>query len=218
MSDPTQSAIVKTLLEVHGRTYCAELGIDIEKNTPSPLFRWLCAAILFSARIGAAQAAKAAKALANNGLTTPKKMANATWEHRVRILNQNGYARYDESTSRMLGDTSNMLIETYGGDLRKLRDKAERDPKAMRNALKQFKGLGDVGVDIFFREVQSPWPELYPFADKKSLAAAKELNLGSDAETLAKHVSKADYPRLLTALVRTSLGKDFETIRERISQ
>lgn len=214
MSGPSSKAIIASLLDAHGKTYCRELGIDIEKNTPSQLFRWLCASILFSARIGAGQAVKAAHALAKDGLTTPRKMAQSTWRHRVTVLNRNGYARYDESTSRMLGDTAQLLLDDYGGDLRKLRDQSNGDPAAMRTALKRFKGLGDIGVDIFFREVQTAWPELYPFADKKSLDAADKLGLGTSAKALARHVGRDDFPRLLTALVRASLEKDFDAIRD----
>jgi len=70
----------------------------------------------------------------------------------VRVLNRAGYARYDESTSRMLGDTCALLLERYRGDLRKLREEAGHDPQRERALLKEFKGLGDVGVDIFSRE------------------------------------------------------------------
>lgn len=212
MTRPGTKAIVESLLDAHGHTYCSELGIKIESNTPSPLFRWLCASILFSARIGAGQAVKAARALSDDGLTTPRKMADATWEHRVKVLNRNGYARYDESTSRMLGDTAQHLLDAYGGDLRKLRQQADGDAKAMRTALKQFKGLGDVGVDIFFREIQPVWSELYPFADKKSLSAAQKLGLPADADGLSHQVSRGDFSRLLTALVRTSLEHDFDAV------
>jgi hypothetical protein len=41
----------RDLLERHGRTYSEDLGIRLEANTPSALFCWLCAALLFSARI-----------------------------------------------------------------------------------------------------------------------------------------------------------------------
>eukprot|EP00873_Tetraselmis_striata_P031102 jgi/Tetstr1/451366/TSEL_038402.t1 len=165
------------------------------------------------ARIGAAQAVEAAAALSNAGWTTPEKLRDATWEERVDVLNKNGYARYDESTSRMLGETAEHLIETYDGDLRNLRKEAGQDPARMRTALKTFKGLGDVGVDIFFREVQTAWDELYPFADKKSLDAARELGLPHTAQGLAKHIGKPDYPRLVTSLVRASLDKSIEEIR-----
>jgi hypothetical protein len=55
------------LLDRHGRGYCEELGIGLETNTPSGLFRWLCAALLFSARISAGLAHRAAKALTEQG-------------------------------------------------------------------------------------------------------------------------------------------------------
>jgi endonuclease III len=214
MAGPSKDRIIEALLQRHGRTYAAELGIDLERNTPSALYRWLCAATLLSARIGASIAMEAARALADQGWTTAQKMADATWEQRTRTLNQAGYARYDESTSRMLGDTARMLLDKYGGDLRRLRDAAERDPARERALLKECKGIGDVGADIFCREAQIAWDELFPFADRRALEAAARLGLEDDAGKLARHVSRKDYPRLLAALVRTSLANDFDAVLE----
>ena len=214
MGKPTKKQIVKALLERHGRAYCQELGIDIARNTPSPLFRWLCASILFSTRISSDLAIAAAKALAKEGWTTPEKMSDTSWSQRTRALNRSGYARYDESTSRMLGATTDLLLDDYGGDLRELRQEAEREPGTERALLKKFKGLGDVGVDIFFREAQAAWPELYPFVDKKALAAAQKLGLGKDARALSRLVGRATFPRLVTGLVRASLEKDYDEIVE----
>jgi hypothetical protein len=209
---PSRKRIVDALLERHGETYAAELGLDLAKGTPSVLFRWLCASILLSARISAGIAMQAARALADQGWTTAEKMAAATWEQRTRTLNEAGYARYDESTSRMLGDTAKMLLQRYGGDLRKLRQAAERDPARERSLLKQCKGLGDVGVSIFCRETQLAWDELYPFADKRALEAAERLGLAKDAQALAKQVPREEFPRLLAALVRAGLAKDIEAV------
>ena len=69
----------------------------------------------------------------------------------------------------MLAQTSRPLIEKYRGDLNQLREQAGRDPKVERELLKEFKGIAEVGVDIFFREVQTIWEELYPFVDKRAL-------------------------------------------------
>jgi hypothetical protein len=210
--EPDSQEITAALLDRHGRTYCSELGIAIERNTPSPLFRWLCASILFSTRISADIAARAASALAEHKLTTPQRMAEATWAERTKILNRAGYARYDESTSRMLGDTAARLIEAYGGDLRHLRERAGEDPGAEHKLLQEFKGIGETGAAIFCREAQSAWPELYPFADAKALDAAKKLGLGDDAQALAGLVDQRDFPRLVAALIRTSLAKDYDEI------
>jgi hypothetical protein len=212
MAGPSRRRIIEALLERHGRTYAAELRIDLAKGTPSVLFRWLCASMLLSARISADLAMQAARALSEQGWTTAEKMAAATWQQRTQTLNRAGYARYDESTSRMLGDTADVLLERYGGDLRKLREAAERDPERERKLLKQCKGLGDVGVSIFFREAQASWDELYPFADRRPLQAADRLGLENDAKALAKQVPKRDFPRLVAALVRVGLSKDFEAV------
>jgi endonuclease III len=209
-ADPHRT--VEVLLRCYGKTYAEALSIDLARGTPSALFQWLCASLLFSARIRADAALEAARALFREGLTTAEKMASATWEERTRILNHAGYARYDESTSRMLGETSRMILDHYRGDLRNLREAASRDPQEERRLLEQFKGIGDVGADIFMREVQLVWDELFPFADRRALRAAQKLGLGADAQSLARRVKAAQFPRLVAALVRTDLGRHYEKI------
>jgi len=182
MSKPSEAKIIAALMKKHGRTYSGELGIKMESATPSGLFRWLCASLLFSARISNEIATEAARALTKSGWTTARKMAAATWEERTRVLNHAGYARYDEKTSRMLADTSNLLLKSYNGDLRKLREAAECDPARERELLMECKGIGEVGADIFLREVQTAWTELRPFADSAALKLAGTLGLPTKAE------------------------------------
>ena len=201
-----------TLLERHGRTFSEELGIDLTHPGPATLFRWLCATLLFSTRISANIAVKAAQPLAHQGWTTPQKMAAADWADRTRTLNESGYARYDESTSTKLGEASELILQTYAGDLRNLREAAHHSPARERELLEEFKGIGDVGADIFCREIQVTWDELFPFADQKALTVAKKLGLGSTAKELAKLVPKEEFPRLLTALVRCGLSKEEEAV------
>lgn len=205
---PGKAAITHSLLELHGKSFAAELGVSAEKNTPSPLFRLLCFALLAGSRINAATAMHAARELARAGWTTAEKMKNSSWRERTRTLNHAGYARYDESTSRMLGATAALLVEEYGGDLRALRSRAGRDPAVERKLLKQCKGLGDVGVNIFMREAQAGWEELHPFADKLALQAAARLELGDDAFALTRLVERREFPRFVAALVRCALAKD----------
>jgi endonuclease III len=212
MAEPTRAEIVEAVLERHGQTYAHELGIDLGGGGPSALFRMLVASILFSARIGAQQAVTAARALADQGWTTAEKMAATPWERRVRVLNQHGYARYDERTATMLGDACALLLDRYGGDLRQLRDEAGRDPGRERGLLKQVKGIGDVGVDIFFREVQVAWEELYPFADARALDAAKQLGLGGDVAKLADGRDHERFTRLVAGLVRVRLARDYDEV------
>lgn len=210
----SQKDTVKELLDKYGSTFCAEIGIPIEKGTPSALFQWLFSANLFSARIGSSIATDAARALIKDGLTTPEKMKNTTWNHRVRILNEAHYTRYQEKTSTFLGDLSEFLVEKYKGDLNNLKEEAGKDQQKLQELLKEVKGMGDVGVDIFLREAQAAWTDLYPFADKKALQAAQRIDLPKEPEKLAGLVSRKDFPRLIAALVRVDLENDYQLEEE----
>jgi hypothetical protein len=199
------------VLEHYPHTYGEQLGIH-SLETPSELFKLLVMALLMSARIRAGVAFDAAKALFDRGWTTARTMANSSWTERVHTLNQSGYARYDERTATMLADTATLLLDRYRGDLRRLRAAAAADPDVERALLKECKGIGDLGVDIFFREVQRSWPELFPFADRRALQAAERLGLGPDASALLRLVDRQDFPRLVTGLVCTDLDGTYDEI------
>lgn len=194
--------LVDALLRAHGKGFAEELGIDLSDSAPEPLFRWLTAVLLLSARISSDLAMRGAAALAEEGWTTAAKMAESSWEDRTRTLNRSGYARYDEKTSAMLGEMADRMLADYDGDLNALREAAGRDPSQERERIKAVKGIGDVGADIFFREVQTAWDEHFPFADARALNAAQDLGLCPDAARLAELVPKRDFPRLLAALIR----------------
>jgi hypothetical protein len=206
--------IIEVLLHRQGRLYSEALGLDLRPGSASVLFQWLCASLLLGGRIRATAAQQAADALLRQGWTTPEKMAASTWEERTRLLNRSGYARYDESTSRRLGDMAQMLLDRYRGDLGNLRSAAHWDPLEERRLIKEFDGIGDIRADIFLREVQVVWNELYPFADRRALHAAAALDLGEDVHALASLVAPADFARLVAALVRTDLGKCASEILE----
>lgn len=214
MTSPSKAEIVHALFELHGKTFPEELHIHVEHDSPSALFQLLCASLLFSARISAGNAQRAMRALLGAGLTTPKKMAEASWQDRVDVITWHGYKRYDERTATMLGDTAQLVLDRYRGDLRRLREEAQYSANRERELLKQFKGVGDVGADIFLREVQLVWDEAYPWADEKVLKAAKRLGLGNDAHTLGRLVPRRDFPRLCDALVRVDLGDEYAQVRE----
>src|SRR5690606_8024232 len=120
----------------------------------------------------------------------------------------------DYSTATYLGDTTNLLLQKYKGDLRNLREAAERRPDRERKLLKEFKGIGDVGCDIFFREAQAVWDELYPFADRRALKAGRELGLGSTPAELAKLVSRNEFVRFVGALARCDLERRYAEVAE----
>lgn len=210
--------LAQLLVKDCGPTFAKEAGINV-KSSPSSLFQLLVFSLLSSARIKSSIAREATKALFKEGLTTPKKMCDAGWEKRTKILNRSGYARYDERTSTMLGQTSEKLIEEYNGDLRKLRDAAGHDPIEERRRLKSFKGMGETGVDIFLREAQSVWDENYPFVDKRAKDALKAVGLPTSEDRITRLAkNKDELPILLDAALRAKLEGDPKVIRRRAQE
>jgi len=202
---------VKAILDQYGRTWAEEAGILVE-NKPAPLFQLLCLSLLLSARIRNETAVSAQRALIVRGWTTPKRLLASTWEERAHVLNRSGYARYDEKTSRMLEQVSRLLESRWRGDLRKLRDEAHFDCGTEHRLLQVFSGIGPVGATIFSRECQGLWDELYPYADTRSLDAARRLGIARSVEELAHLCPRPDFPRLVAGLVRIDLARAYDKV------
>jgi hypothetical protein len=200
----SERQLVQNLLDAAGTTYAAETGIELE-NKPSPLYRLLVLAVLLSTRIKAELALSAARELRE--YRTPQRMRDATWQQRVDALGRAHYRRYDESTATALGRGAQLLLDTYQGDLRKLRARADGDPDLVREKLLEFPRLGPVGADVFCREAQLVWPELRPYFDRKALDGAERVGLPANPDRLAGHVEGHELSRLAAALVRVSRDK-----------
>jgi endonuclease III len=198
---------VEALLKTEGRSYTEDAGITL-KNTPQPLYQALVAACLLSARIKASVATDAAHALFAAGMRSPRRMYEASWQERVDALGEGHYRRYDERTATQLGEGARLLLDRYGGDLRRLRDEADGDVDQLRSALRSVPGLGPVGVNILLRELQSVWPEVGPLFDEKALQGARRLGLPARPEKLAALVPEDTYAVFAAALVRAALDRD----------
>lgn len=202
----TARGTLDTLLDRHGTTYAAEAGIRL-RDKPQPLYQLLVLSHLLSARIRAQVAVAAARALFSHGLRTPRRMADATWQERVDALGEGGYRRYDERTATQLGDGALLVLDAYGGDLRRLREEAGGETDALRSGLRRFPGIGPAGADIFLREVQTVWPGAAPYFDAKALQGAERLGLPATPDKLALLAKDRDPAVVAAALVRDALGK-----------
>ncbi|MFI7402251.1 endonuclease [Streptomyces sp. NPDC049541] len=199
--------VVRELVRAHGQTFAEEAGITL-KDTPQPLYRLLVLALLLSARIRGSIAVDSARELYRAGLRDPRRMAEADWQRRVDALGRGGYRRYDERTATQLGDGAQLLIERWGGDLRRLRKEADGDVGELRRLLQEVPGLGPAGADIFLREAQRVWPEAAPYLDRKALDGAERLGLPKDPDRLVKLAGNTQPAVLAAALVRAALDKE----------
>ncbi|MFK0136550.1 endonuclease [Streptomyces murinus] len=199
--------VVRELVSGYGRTYAEEAGIRLA-DTPQPLYRLLVLSLLLSARIRASVAVAAARALHEDRLDTPRRMADADWQQRVDALGRGGYRRYDERTATQLGDGAALLDERWGGDLRRLHEEAGGDTGELKRLLQEEPGVGPAGADIFLREAQRVWPEVGPYLDRKALDGADRLGLPKDPEKLTELVGDTEPAVLAAALVRAALDKD----------
>ncbi|MFC4031918.1 endonuclease [Streptomyces polygonati] len=207
MATTTQRDVMGALLDDYGRTYADEAGIAL-KNAPQPLYQLLVLSSLLSTRIRASVAMAAAKELTKAGMRDPKRMADASWQQRVDALGRGGYRRYDERTATQLGEGAKLTAERYGGDLRRLRNKADGDMTELRRELQEFPGIGPAGADIFLREAQAVWPEIAPCLDGKALDGARRLGLPATAAPLTRLAGGTEPAVLAAALVRVALDKD----------
>ncbi|MCV7222329.1 HhH-GDP family DNA glycosylase [Mycolicibacterium elephantis] len=212
MSTSDHKRLVQGLLEQAGTTYAEEAGIRL-KDQPMPLFELLVLCMLASKPIDAAIAVRAARELFEAGLRKPDAVLDADRQDMIRAFGRAHYVRYDESSATRVTDIAEMVRDRYGGDLRRLAAEADGDVRAAAELLKQFKGIGDTGADIFLREVQDVWTWVRPYFDKRALDAARDLGLPAKPGALAELAPRST-AKLAAALVRVSLD---DALRERIS-
>lgn len=144
---------VKRLLEVAGTSYAAEAGIRID-DKPMPLFQLLVLCMLASKPIDATIAMRAARELFKAGLRTPKGVLESRRQTMIDAFGRAHYVRYDESSATRLTEMAERVRDEFRGDLREIARRSDHDPSKAKRILKQFKGIGDTGADIFLREVQ----------------------------------------------------------------
>ncbi|MFP5068801.1 endonuclease [Pseudonocardia nantongensis] len=202
----THDATVSALLERAGTTYADEAGITL-RDTPAPLYRLLVLGTLLSTPVQSSLGVAATRELIDAGMGTPEKMRDATWQQRVDALGRAHFTRVDEQTATALGDGAAQLLDDYAGDLRKLRDAADRDPKRIRKLLTAFPRLGPTGAGIVTREAQAVWPELRPSLDGKARQGAERLGLPTDPDELAGLVDGDELARFAAALTRVGLDE-----------
>lgn len=127
------------------QSYSEELGLDLLKAEDR--FKWFLVAILFAKRIPAETAKQTYQYFDQEDLNNPDAILEAGWDRLVEVLYLGGYTRYDFSTATNLLGITKTLREEYG-DLERLHAES-RDAADLEKRLREFRGVGRMGVNIF---------------------------------------------------------------------
>jgi hypothetical protein len=196
---------LKDFVGKHGRPYSRMLGIDLKSRRNKEIVKWFLAAMLYSKPIRESSATRTFRCFNRHRVTTSPRIIDAGWDRLVSILDEGGYTRYDFSTADKLLKVFGNLQEQYGGNLNRLYE-ASRDGGEVEANLKRLgKGIGDVTVSIFLRDMRSIWRKVEPRPTPLVIAAMKSLGI-KDLKQCARE-KRIDLVRLETALLRYS--KDF---------
>jgi hypothetical protein len=195
---------ISELIERYGTPYSEELGIRLGRCDAESIFKWFLASLLFGARISEAIAAKTYRKFVEAGVTSAAKVLEKGYWGLVELLDAGGYVRYDFKTAdKLLGVCAN-LYSLYRGDMNELHSRAKDSTDLERRIKSLGKGIGDVTLSIFLREMRWCWGKAKPRATPLERAAMKKLGI-KDVEKFAEERG-VDIVRLETALVR--LGKE----------
>ena len=209
---------LKTLVENFGKKYSEILRINLTDGRDEEIFKWFLASILFGAPITETSVIKTYRCFRKHGVLTPKRILETGWDGLVEILDEGSYTRYDFKTADKLLEVMRSLIGKCNGSLNILRDKAS-GAKDLEKRLKDLgKGIGDVTVSIFLRELRDIWKKANPNPTSLVILAAKNLEIVKEeiAEDALKtldnfwaenKITGKSFINFETALLR--LGKDF---------
>ena len=163
------------LVESRGGRYARALGVDLAAPDAGERFKWLLAALLYGARISEALASRTWRELDARGVTTPERILQTGWDKLVDILDAGGYVRYDYKTATKLLAVCDALVRDYGGNLDALHG-AAADARDLERRIKALgKGIGDITVGIFLRELRGIWDKAEPPLAPLALDAAQAL-------------------------------------------
>lgn len=206
------------LVENFGMPYSETLGIDLSEGKEEEVFKWFLAALLFGAPITEGSAIKTYKCFCKYNIITPKRILETKWDDLVKILDEGSYTRYDFKTADKLLEVARNLMDKYNGSLNLLH-KSALDEQDLERRLKDLgRGIGNVTISIFLRELRGIWKKADPKPTELVVLAARKLGIvkAADGEAALKQlkefwiknkVSDKSFVNFETALLR--LGKDF---------
>jgi len=165
------------LVENLGERYSEVLKINLASKDDKEIFKWFLASVLFGAPITETSVIKTYRCFEKREVLTPNKILETGWDGLVEILDEGSYTRYDFKTATKLLEVMGNLNTKYRGSLNKLHDDVA-DSLDLEKRLKELgKGIGDVTVSIFLRDLRGVWRKANPKPTPLVILAAKRLGI-----------------------------------------
>jgi len=213
-----RSESLKAFVENLGKKYSEILGIDVSSGKDEEIFKWFLVSILFGAPITEKAVVKTYKCFEKYNVLTPKRILETGWDGLVKTLDEGSYTRYDFKTADKLLEVMQNFTQRYSGNLTFLYNGAINEQDLEKRVKDLGKGIGDVTVNIFLRELRDIWKKADPKPTSLVILAAKKLGIvrKEASENILKQlkdfwsknkIAGKSFINLETALLR--LGKDF---------
>lgn len=206
--------VIEKLIQSFGKRYSWSMGIHPKRGE---IFKWFLASILFGARISEKIAMNTYHQFDVRGFTTSKKILDAGWDSLVQCLDDGGYVRYDFKTADKLLEVMKNLLKY--GNMDELYE-ASVDNRELEKNLKELgKGIGNVTVNIFLRDLREIWDKANPLPQDLTISATVNLGLIEEGMTKKESLEKLlemwernkiegyGFPDFEDALLK--LGKDY---------
>lgn len=208
---------VKGITVKLGGLFSEELGINLQEKSSYEVFKWFVSSLLFGARISETIAKNTYREFVKDDLLTSEKILGRGWDGLVFTLDKGGYVRYDYKTADKFLEVMGNLKKEYKGDLNYLHEESTNSRDLEQRLKSLGKGIGNVTVNIFLRELGEIWDKAHPLPQDLTVKAAKNLgllreNVESNLEELMKiwDQSKVEgyrFSNFEAALLR--IGKDY---------
>jgi hypothetical protein len=179
---PPGEDVALALVRERGR-FSRDLGIDVDAGG-AEVDRWLLAATLFGTRISTSVAVRTMRTLDASGVRTVADAARRRRSTLIRLLDDGGYARYDERTATRLRALANAVHDSFPDGVDAW-GRSCRTADELVAGLDALPGWGPVTVRAFLRELRGVWPAADLPPDERADHAARELGLvGADGLTV----------------------------------
>ncbi len=211
--------LIKILVQSLGKKFSSRLGIDLSSTKNEEIFKWFLASILFGARISETIVVETYKEFEKENVVSPLKILKTGWDGLVKILDKGGYVRYDFKTATKLLEVMRNFKDKYGEDFSRLYQEAGNSRDLEKRIKNLGKGIGEVTVGIFLRELRGLWQKVDPPLSPLVFMAARNLRLVGEEDTALSgleklrllwkenQVSKKEFADFEVALLR--LAKDW---------